>query len=53
MGIKQIDHGTVQYAQMVELRSEVLRKPIGLDFRRKSLTGKKMKYLSQLLMKMR
>jgi len=37
MGIKQIDHGTVQYAQMVELRSEVLRKPLGLDFTEEEL----------------
>ena len=37
MGIKQIDYGTVQYAQMVELRSQVLRKPIGLDFTEEEL----------------
>ena len=41
MGIKQIDHGTVQYAQMVELRSEVLRKPIGLDFTEEELDREK------------
>jgi predicted GNAT family N-acyltransferase len=41
MGIKQIDYGTVQYAQMVELRSEVLRKPIGLDFTEEELDKEK------------
>ncbi len=32
MPIKQIDHGTKEYQQMVELRNEVLRKPLGLTF---------------------
>lgn len=32
MPIKQIDHGTKEYKQMVELRREVLRKPLGLTF---------------------
>jgi predicted GNAT family N-acyltransferase len=32
MPIKQIDHGTKEYQQMVELRKEVLRKPLGLTF---------------------
>ena len=41
MGIKQIDHGTVQYAQMVELRSQVLRKPLGLDFTEEELDREK------------
>jgi predicted GNAT family N-acyltransferase len=41
MGIKQIDYGTVQYAQMVELRSQVLRKPIGLDFTEEELDKEK------------
>ena len=41
MGTKQIDYGTVQYAQMVELRSQVLRKPIGLDFTEEELDKEK------------
>lgn len=32
MAIKQIDHGSEEYAKMVQLRLEVLRKPIGLNF---------------------
>ncbi len=32
MPIKQIDHGTPEYKQMVELRNEVLRKPLGITF---------------------
>ena len=32
MPIKQIDHGTKEYYQMVELRNEILRKPLGLSF---------------------
>jgi len=32
MPIKQIDHGTREYQQMVELRYEILRKPLHLVF---------------------
>lgn len=32
MPIKQIDHSTVEYQQMLDLRNEILRKPLGLDF---------------------
>jgi N-acetylglutamate synthase-like GNAT family acetyltransferase len=32
MGLKQIDHGSAEYKKMVELRKEILRKPLGLDF---------------------
>lgn len=32
MPIKQIDHGTKEYEQMIELRNEILRKPLGLAF---------------------
>ena len=31
MGLKQIDHGTKEYQQMVKLRNEILRKPLGLS----------------------
>src|SRR5664279_4619400 len=32
MPIKQIDHGTKEYKQMVDLRYEILRKPLNLTF---------------------
>ena len=32
MAIKQIDHGSREYQKMVQLRLEVLRKPLGLSF---------------------
>ncbi|HYC39322.1 MAG TPA: GNAT family N-acetyltransferase [Chitinophagaceae bacterium] len=32
MALKQIDHGTREYEQMVRLRDEILRKPLGLSF---------------------
>jgi predicted GNAT family N-acyltransferase len=32
MALKQIDHGTDDYRQMVQLRNEILRKPLGLSF---------------------
>lgn len=38
MPIKQIDHGTTEYKQMVELRNEILRKPLGLSFDPEELT---------------
>ena len=32
MPIKQIDYGTAEYQQMIELRNDILRKPLGLSF---------------------
>jgi N-acetylglutamate synthase-like GNAT family acetyltransferase len=32
MALKMIDHGTKEYQQMVHLRNEILRKPLGLTF---------------------
>lgn len=32
MALKIIDHGTPEYRQMVQLRTDVLRKPLGLQF---------------------
>ena len=32
MALKIIDHGTPEYQQMVRLRYEILRKPLGLKF---------------------
>jgi N-acetylglutamate synthase-like GNAT family acetyltransferase len=32
MALKIIDHGTIEYQQMVRLRNDMLRKPLGLQF---------------------
>ena len=32
MALKQIDHGSKDYQKMVNLRNEILRKPLGLSF---------------------
>jgi predicted GNAT family N-acyltransferase len=32
MALKMIDHGTKEYQQMIHLRNEILRKPLGLTF---------------------
>jgi predicted GNAT family N-acyltransferase len=32
MALKIIDHGTAEYQQMIKLRDEILRKPLGLNF---------------------
>jgi predicted GNAT family N-acyltransferase len=32
MALKQIDHGTKEYQQMVKLRMDILRQPLGLSF---------------------
>lgn len=32
MALKIIDHGTVEYRQMIKLRDDILRKPLGLGF---------------------
>ena len=37
MGLKQIDHGSKAYQQMVQLRMEVLRRPLGLTFTKEEL----------------
>jgi N-acetylglutamate synthase-like GNAT family acetyltransferase len=41
MPIKQIDHGTKEYQQMVDLRNEILRKPLGLNFASEELSREK------------
>jgi N-acetylglutamate synthase-like GNAT family acetyltransferase len=41
MGLKQIDHGSVAYAEMVNLRREILRKPLGLSFSEEELANEK------------
>ena len=32
MALKMIDHGSKEYQQMVNLRNDILRKPLGLNF---------------------
>jgi predicted GNAT family N-acyltransferase len=41
MALKIIDHGTAEYEQMVRLRDEILRKPLGLGFSKEELEGEK------------
>lgn len=41
MALKQIDHGSKEYRQMVELRMEILRKPLGLIFSKEELDNEK------------
>lgn len=41
MPIKQIDHGTKEYKQMIDLRYELLRKPLNLSFEADELDKEK------------
>ncbi len=41
MALRMIDYGTKEYQQMVFLRNEILRKPIGLQFDEKELEKEK------------
>ncbi len=41
MPIRQIDHGSVEYSQMVKLRDEILRKPLRLSFTKEELEREK------------
>ena len=41
MALKQIDHGTEEYLQMVNLRDNVLRRPLGLTFNHDELLKEK------------
>lgn len=41
MALKIIDHGSVQYQQMVKLRDDILRKPLGLYFTKEELEKEK------------
>jgi predicted N-acetyltransferase YhbS len=41
MALKQIDHGTKEYEQMVQLRHEILRRPLGLTFSADQLGNEK------------
>ncbi|WP_431213326.1 GNAT family N-acetyltransferase [Puia sp. P3] len=41
MALRMIDHGTKEYQQMVTLRNEILRKPLGLSFTKEDLDKEK------------
>lgn len=41
MALKQIDHGTAEYIQMIELREMVLRRPLGLTYSHEELEKEK------------
>jgi len=41
MALRMIDHGTKEYQQMVNLRNEILRKPLGLSFDKEELEREK------------
>ena len=41
MALKQIDHGSKEYRQMVNLRNEILRRPLGLTFEPDELAREK------------
>lgn len=41
MALKIIDHGTEEYRQMVKLRDDILRKPLGLTFSEEELEKEK------------
>lgn len=41
MALKIIDHGSKEYHQMVRLRDDILRKPLGLGFDQKELEEEK------------
>ena len=46
MALKQIDHGTKEYQQMVKLRNDILRQPLGLAFTEEELAKEKEDILS-------
>jgi len=41
MALRMIDHGTKEYQQMVTLRNDILRKPLGLSFDKDELDKEK------------
>ena len=41
MALKIIDHGTPEYRQMIKLRDDLLRKPLGLSFSNEELEKEK------------
>jgi predicted GNAT family N-acyltransferase len=45
MALKMIDHGSKEYQQMVNLRYNILRKPLGLNFTQEELDKEKQNVL--------
>ena len=45
MALKLIDHGTTEYQQMITLRNDILRKPLGLYFTPEELEQEKQEIL--------
>jgi predicted GNAT family N-acyltransferase len=45
MALKIIDHGTREYQQMVQMRTDILRKPLGLTFSPEELEKEKSEIL--------
>ena len=41
MALRMIDHGTKEYQQMVQLRNDMLRRPLGLGFDKEELEQEK------------
>jgi predicted GNAT family N-acyltransferase len=41
MALKQIDHGSKEYQQMIKLRNDILRQPLGLTFTEDELAREK------------
>jgi predicted GNAT family N-acyltransferase len=41
MALKQIDHGSKEYQQMIKLRNDILRQPLGLTFTEDELIREK------------
>lgn len=41
MALKIIDHGSAEYKQMLKLRDDILRKPLGLTFSKEELEKEK------------
>lgn len=41
MALKIIDHGTKEYQQMIKLREEILRKPLGISLTKEELEKEK------------
>lgn len=41
MALKIIDHGSIEYNQMIRLRDDILRRPLGLSFSQEELNKEK------------
>ncbi|RYY38646.1 MAG: GNAT family N-acetyltransferase [Chitinophagaceae bacterium] len=45
MALKIIDHGTPEYQQMIQLREEILRRPLGMQFDTEELESERQNIL--------